>query len=390
MVTTSSRIEVGQITYTDFPTLDEIRRLRPDAAKRLMFFFRTIGLSTPKQINRAIGRKEDDDGILLLLRKLGIVESVDETTSKETVEETIAAQQEILKDRHKNYCIKVSDICAKAEKVCYQQEQAIKELIDEQDQGTKKEPNDALKNPTQNTEGAKQTAAIGQPKQIIPDTDEDDTIGENAQAKEEAEKIAKECPEKANHSFAIVRENTDYIVTIAKHFPLVNYALIAKYLFNDEVIPATVGMAFRKAGISRPRGGPRNYEDKKATAINEAAFICWADGNNWRGYLDKALSEIGQPLDGPSPEVDKKPPEHKEPQPAIVTPPVTRSDPSPEKGHDQKNGKTPDVPEKSHCYACILVRSTTDGRAPIDRLIASLFRRGEEFEIAVQDITIYD
>ncbi|MBR5389287.1 hypothetical protein IK146_01885 [Candidatus Saccharibacteria bacterium] len=120
---------VGNITYTEFPVFDELAQLRPDAAQKVMTFFRMIGLGTPRQINEAIGEPNDSDRVECLLRRINVKVSVDEATSAENVREFEEYQKEILGEDTKAYTINVSDIVVEAQSIHYSLEKALRKLL---------------------------------------------------------------------------------------------------------------------------------------------------------------------------------------------------------------------------------------------------------------------
>ena len=129
MRVTYHSVKKGSITYTEFPVFDELAQLRPDAAQKVMMFFRMIGLGTPRQINEAIGEPNDSDRIECLLRRINVKVSVDEATSAENVREFEEFQRDILGEDTKAYTINVSDIVVEAQSIHYNLEKTLRKLL---------------------------------------------------------------------------------------------------------------------------------------------------------------------------------------------------------------------------------------------------------------------
>ena len=404
MMTTDSVVEVGQISYTDFPTYNEILKQRTDVIQQIIKFFRMIGLGTPMQINNVIGSKEDDNKITILMKRIGIKESIDEEMSAETKRETEEMQKKILKNDSRNCTIKVSDICRKFQKIPPPGiEQIIEELIDKQDNGfavktleseTNSEitPNQPQKESTTTAQEKEAPKDEPEDKTVVPT--ENETINTIPQEiLDTIHKTAAECPIRPRHDFETVRHDAEYILALTEYFPLVSYAVISNYLFSGSASTSVVSATFRGVGIKKSRVGRQTPKIVKLTAIAEASFICWA-GKDYSEHLTKGLSKaetmkkerdasfenstrrrikkrtIQTPL---APRINEPPHEDVKPtnEPIEQSPPIIVPEPSPLVQTDESikgNNKS--------MHVATIVISSNVGRSPIDGLIKYIITDG--------------
>ena len=326
MITTRYSVVIGNFTYIEFPVFKEIEKLRRHAVQKLMTFFRMIGLGTPKQINAAIGNKEDDDRIERLLRQIGVAISVSEEAITENIRETEEMQKRIIKDDGRTIYINMGDIATKVQGVHYHDpETAIRELLGVQGyqllpkkpseehsvkkdgdtkvaqgpESTRKvepiresEPVQKLE-PVQGPELAQEPDSSTEtepedPKPVIEEGAEPEIGPDKVARVDYLLKRARECPLKVRRDKALLSDKK-YLEDLLRYFPSVSYEIMKEYLFDNAISTVLIQVSVTKAGIKKVSVG--NSKGKKLEGIiyERAAFIAWA-GGDWEGYLKEALA----------------------------------------------------------------------------------------------------